>query len=322
MHFMETSEECWSAEMLRAAEAQIEEQKKAWEMKRFASLSTNDSQLNGMDAVNGTNDSSDTAGLLTFAHQDSVNQVKKKPGRPRAMLNSSQPDCTPSPSTRNLKPRRRGRTADSAPMLTSSATEAGLDSLVGVAEPRGESAGGAVCAVLESGRLSRAAGSIELDVLDGITIKCEDLKSSDDGHAAVRSSGRLQSNRKRTRSAVRSAEPAVSIEVADDAPLDSPGGKAVQAHSPRTRSRGSVNINLWTLDKKPLLPVVKVVPVGKCVAARVKDSATVSLTQSAEANGSCDPDHGDAGSAKKVKVLAGRSVFDMQESEPDLDVVG
>lgn len=41
--------------------------------------------------------------------------------------------------------------------------------------------------------------------------------------------------------------------------LDEEGGHPSSVHSPRTRSRGSVKINLWTLDESPL-PIVRMKP--------------------------------------------------------------
>ncbi|EFX80979.1 hypothetical protein DAPPUDRAFT_21484, partial [Daphnia pulex] len=74
LKYMESSEECWSAEQLRAAEAQIEEQKRAWELKRLATLSGNDDERGRLnDSIGGVSLEND-GGLLTYAHQDSVNQ--------------------------------------------------------------------------------------------------------------------------------------------------------------------------------------------------------------------------------------------------------
>ncbi|KAI9564810.1 hypothetical protein GHT06_008551 [Daphnia sinensis] len=74
LKYMESSEECWSAEQLRAAEAQIEEQKRAWELKRLATLTGNDDERGVLNDSNGGITLEPDDGLLTYSHQDSVNQ--------------------------------------------------------------------------------------------------------------------------------------------------------------------------------------------------------------------------------------------------------
>lgn len=262
LKFMETSEECWSAEQLRAAEAQIEEQKRAWELKRLAALSCNDDER-------GLNDSGacDGDGLLTYSHQDSVNQVKKKPGKSRNKLKSNQSDVTPSPepSLSGKRSRRRNNHVTEA-----KPTEALIKE---VAE--------------------RVAESVD----------CTSVSPAN------------QSRRKRGRAA--RSETATPEALLDDALGSSPTLNNTKSLSPRTRSRGSVNINLWTLDARPLIPsTVKATPSPKSVQNKVKDNCSPSPGVNEVFSNGCESESTPV-PTKKLKVLSSSDV----EPEPDLDVV-
>ena len=239
---MENSEACWSAEQLKAAEAQIEEQKKQWELRRVAALSGNDDERNGVDSLCGESD-----GLLTYSHQDSVNQVKKKSSRCRTRSRLSQPQ---------QQQQQQQQLVESQPLDT---------------------------AVNCNQRTQRRMKTQETDPDSGLTTP----------------------NRKRTRnSAARdgSVTPEVSLDIeSGDSPVMQNSGSA---HSPRTRSRGSVNINLWTLDNKSPLPGTKTSPT--CPKTNGCDSDKVAV--------------------KKLKTKSGAAVATCAtaadlETESDLDVV-
>lgn len=223
LKFVEKSEECWSAEQLRVAEAQIEEQKKNWEMKRMAAMSGNDND-ECFDAITGEPDSN---GLLTYS--DAVNQVKKKkPGRPRTKSNLSQsaavvgPVVTPSskqssPVKGNSGKRRSGRKQHQ--VATSN------DSL-------------------------ECFSTKEPLHITSVSIESEDRPESSTPDF---------SSRKRTRLSTRSEPVTPDLEtlVADESQsqiVSSSNSVTSRALSPRTRSRGAVKINLWSLDAKPHLP--------------------------------------------------------------------
>lgn len=229
MNFIENSEACWSAEQLKAAEAQIEEQKKQWELRRLAALTGNDDERNGGDSLCGESD-----GLLTYSHQDSVNQVKKKSSRCRTRSQISQP---------------QQQLAESQPLDT---------------------------AVNCNQRTERRMKTQEMDLDDGL----------------------MTPNRKRTRSSATrdgSVTPEVSLDIeSGDSPVLQNNSSA---HSPRTRSRGSVNINLWTLDSK----------------LGTKTSPTLPKT-----NG-CDSS--EKVPIKKLKMKPASAAAAELETESDLDVV-
>jgi len=316
MRFMEISEECWSAEQLRAAEAQIEEQKKAWELKRLASLSCNDDELVDHPSQSAAKMSEPEGGLLTFAHQDSVNQVNRKPGRPRSKTSLIQSDSTTpnSSAKRRGRPRRRGRSSPNCNV-----------SFEGKREGKEEES------EVNSGRSSRPSSS-------AATFQSQYASQSPDTE---------QTPRKRTRSAVRT-ETSISIDGFES--VDACGsaqanvsGNSSDSHSPRTRSRGTVNINLWTLDVKPLLPAAKTQlasPNSKVVSNKSKEVSSTSSDDKANSsgdsllpdsssptpssglvNGVCDLQTAEYDTPlKKIKLVD--STDPTEGGEQDLDVVG
>ena len=267
LKYMESSEECWSAEQLRAAEAQIEEQKRAWELKRLATLTGNDDERGILnDSIGGV--SLEPDGLLTYAHQDSVNQVKKKPGRPRSKSNLNRSVGTLSEPSRvggSSRGKRRNHLKGSEEVLETPSK----------------------CAVV--------------DCLADTTIT-----ETDDSQLCVTPE---QTKRKRTRVSLRSES--TTPDVSDDASSVSNNTKAL---SPRTRSRGTVNINLWTLDVKSLLPGVKGIPSPKTMSNKVKDECSPVPSNDVFSNG-CESEN--TIPSKKAK----RGLSTELDIDPDLDVV-
>lgn len=267
LKFMESSEECWSAEQLRAAEAQIEEQKRAWELKRLAALNENDDERVVLNDSIGGIPSDPDGGLLTYSHQDAVNQVKKKPGKSRNKSILSQSVDTPSETVQ-------------------------------------------VSATNHRKRRSRLQG---IELMEGLS-KTEAVFSAVDTSTIDDTDDRLrtpdQSKRKRTRR-VSSKRDSVS-HVPDDA---SPLSSNRKALSPRTRSRGSVNINLWTLDVKPLIPGTKGIPSPKSSCNKIKGSSPVPLGNDIFTNGDCELEN--SAPSKKVKRVLSTDL----DAEPDLDVI-
>merc|ERR1712071_649282 len=298
LKFMENSEACWSAEQLKAAEAQIEEQKKQWELRRVASLTgVDDERNNGLETLSNCADAEAVA-LLTYSHQDSVNQVKKKSGRSRTQSNLSQ-----SQSSSSFQSQPDGS-------VSSQRTE----------------------------RKTKKRHSVALVANNSHSLPCTDSskesKDSNDASEVVNRSptpGREQ--RRRTRNSA-TREQQRDGSVTPEVPLDgsSPPVSATNAHSPRTRSRGTVNINLWTLDRHPLLPGAKISPcptktlstnkakVGLAPATNPNPNLNPSVAaHSVDGNLSngCDPENVPV---KKVKLIATAAAADL-ETESDLDVV-
>lgn len=270
LKYMENSEECWSAEQLRAAEAQIEEQKRAWELKRLATLTVNDDER-GLNDSNGGVTLEPDDGLLTYSHQDSVNQVKKKSGRPRTKSNLNRSVGTPSNESRSSVP-TRGKRRNHLKVSDE------LKEPVEIETP------------------------LKAEVVDcpaDVTIT-----ETDDSQLCVTPE---QSKRKRTRVSLKSES--TTPDVSDDASSNN-----AKALSPRTRSRGTVNINLWTLDVKPLLPGVKtMLPSPKTTTNKVKDGSPVPCND-AFSNG-CESENNVP--SKKAK----RGLSTELDIDPDLDVI-
>ena len=112
--------------------------------------------------------------------------------------------------------------------------------------------------------------------------------------------------------------------------MPSGSSSSSSAHSPRTRSRGTVNINLWTLDVKPLLPTTATaspssVSPKAATSLNKPSSDTVAGVDSASpmasvvTNGSCDSppvvDH----DAAAVKLSESTDAF-LDAADQDLDV--
>ena len=253
---METSEECWSAEQLRLAEAQIEEQKRTWELKRLAALSGNGEEKNGLNDSVGNPEAD---GLLTYAHQDAANQVvKRKPGRPRSSKsNLNQSVASSDAATPVSETKRRGR--KKAVVKTVSAPS----ELVTVKK--------------------------EVDLLES-SVDCTPDRP----------------RRRRNHNATLSDASESFVE--DCSPVSSQS----KALSPRTRSRGSVNINLWTLDVKPLLPGAT--RGGASPNKNLKDGSSPVPDFVALSNGDVNADS--PVPSKKARIAS----LDL-DADPDLDVV-
>lgn len=304
LKFMETSEECYSADQLRAAEALIEEQKRAWELKRLAALSGNDDER-GLDASGALEPD---GGLLTYSHQDAVNQVKNKPGRPRkknkVKLNQEVLAPSPAPSNGDCSSTVKQRTRRNNHL-----------DLANSFEPTEE-----VLVIKESeSPLWKADSSMS--------------EATECTPSATPPPSRLKRKRMRRNPLTSeqslddsiSDSPAISssVKVVVDSPLVPSSAKAV---SPRTRSRGTVNINLWTLDAKPqITAVARGTPSPRSAQAQIKVKDRCSPCPTAIAsvnelvsNGCSVESESVVVPNKKVKLVGPPK---LSETEPDLDVV-
>lgn len=277
LKFMENYEECWSAEQLRAAEAQIEEQKRAWELKRLATLAENDDE-NGLLADPTCGPAEIEAGLLTFSQQDAANQVKRKPAKTRTNKSSNISNqsvaSSPEPSGAVARRRRRNHTRD----LSDNTNES----------------------------VSSSKEVVSKTVLE----PSSSLSGTPDSSLCVTPEN---SRRKRTRKSLRSQSATPEVSQDESASQASNNGKTL---SPRTRSRGSVNINLWTLDVKPL-PGAKALPSPRSASGRVKDGCSPLPATDAVVSNGCDSEGGGGVASKRVK----RAIATDGDAEPDLDVV-
>lgn len=203
MKFLESSDDGWAAEAERMA-AEIEQQKKEWELGRLQALKEEEERM----AHNSDED------LITYPSVDAHNQVniKKKKGKGR-----SQTQATDT---------RKGR------------------------------AGGRV----RKGKYESSSSESEEESDD----ESEDEQMSD--LCDTSSSEEVYSfAQKKLRTGRVSGENKTNPEGMSNSHSKSPKVlfSKVSEDSPRTRSRGRVKINLWTLDVNPVLPGERPVPFSR-----------------------------------------------------------
>ncbi|GJQ75801.1 hypothetical protein Trydic_g17871 [Trypoxylus dichotomus] len=219
MRFIEETEAAWSAEQLAAAEREIEEKKLEWERNRLAAMKEEEERR--------ARELEEENELLTFSREDATNQVSNKTKKaPRDR------DFTPTVRRLNRKSVNR-----SSSMLSrterlnnrrhystrKSVHRQSLVNKVKVVEDEVEET------------TNDSKSSID-DIKSELDHSCEDEKVISDNQI-------------------------VNFD-ADEGSLDSEAdsfktSNHVDHNSPRTRSRGTVAIDLWTLDINPVLPGVK-----------------------------------------------------------------
>lgn len=229
MRFIEETEAAWSAEQLAAAEREIEEQKREWEENRLAAMREEQERR--------AREMEEEADILTYSREDATNQVSAKSKKISGKLNSS-----------GKKVRRVVRNAKSK------ADKNGEAEVTVVKKPKTNRM---------SLRKSNAKNE-EIEVLDDNT----QMSMSSDVDV-VKVNG--DSNDSNSKWSCTSEE----IDIQNSESSDSDSLTSIPKHvlepnrvdhnSPRTRSRGTVEINLWTLDVSPILPGVK--PVKVCTAS-------------------------------------------------------
>lgn len=188
MNFVEETDTALSAEQLAAAEAEIEHQKREWEMGRLQAMKEEEERR--LRLADEDDDS-----LLTFSRVDSKNQVNNNSGSGKIPVGG------------HIK---------------------GRENVLGGKEI-GE---------------NHDSGSRSDDSESECTIE-NDTPTTSDGECGSGSESDLDVRVKRRYSKQYS------------------NNHVTSNNSPRTRSRGSVSINLWTLDVSPILPGVK--PIGEHV---------------------------------------------------------
>jgi hypothetical protein len=244
MKFIEETESAWSAEQLAAAEREIEEQKREWEQNRLAAMREEEERR--ARELEEEND------LLTFSREDATNQVsssktkkvnntstaKKLVHKKRAMKNRQQ-TCNKSPRSKKLMKK----------MIQNKYTSDRSIAKAKLTRKR-----------YNRRRLTRQS-----------TAKKEDTNTedSDDSQCSKSVDYSLVSRKINgdTDSSIDDHTDDQSESDSRSIVLKTPTNH-VDNNSPRTRSRGTVAINLWTLDVSPILPGVK--PVKNSPSQSVK----------------------------------------------------
>ncbi|XP_014611101.1 PREDICTED: helicase domino isoform X2 [Polistes canadensis] len=212
MKFVEESEGAFSAAQLAAAERELEEQKKEWEMDRLRALREEEERRMRL--------ADDDEKPLTFGREDAQNQVNSANNSKKLVSKKVRQGS----SGGNRRRRRRGSrkrnsrsTRESSESETDTTTESDSDSQ-------------------------------EEDVV-------EDSLDEESSHTESQSQGDEEDEEEETdnrNDSERGSYPKRNNR--SNKPCDQ---NHFDLNSPRTRSRGNVKINLWTLDVSPILPGVK-----------------------------------------------------------------
>ncbi|PNF36884.1 hypothetical protein B7P43_G08882 [Cryptotermes secundus] len=207
MKFVEDTEAVWSAEQLAAAEAEIEQQKREWELGRLQVLKE--------EADRRTRVTDDDEQLLTFSHEDAHNQVNNSTGP----SNSDESKRSVVGGSRRSRGGSRGRGG------------------------RGR------------GRSRNYSGAQNFSASDGDTSSCNDVNAASSVDEEEEESDEKDSTGDESYIGSRYCRNSGNRK-----PPIPNNHRLISPNSPRTRSSGTVSINLWTLDVSPILPGLK--PVG------------------------------------------------------------
>ncbi|KAK0093865.1 hypothetical protein PV326_012451 [Microctonus aethiopoides] len=211
MNFIEESDGAFTAAQLAAAERELEQQKKEWELDRLRALREEEERRMRM--------ADDDEKPLTFSREDAQNQVNNTSNSKRLGSNKNRRKIVP--SRRNT----RSYSNKSCEMRESSESETETTS-----ESESESQEDLVEDSHDEESSHTESQSQDDDDDEGV--------EGDESQNDSENGGRYSRRRGRYRKANYSKN-------------------HLDLNSPRTRSRGNVKINLWTLDVSPILPVVK-----------------------------------------------------------------
>nr|XP_050859524.1 helicase domino isoform X2 [Vespula vulgaris] len=206
MKFVEESEGTFSAAQLAAAERELEEQKKEWEMDRLRALREEEERRMRL--------ADDDEKPLTFGREDAQNQVNSA-NNSKKLVNKKVPQGRR--RRRGSRKRNSRSTRESSESETETTTESDSDSQ-------------------------------EEDVV-------EDSLDEESSHTESQSQGDEEDEEEETdnrNDSERGTYPKRNNR--SNKPCDQ---NHFDLNSPRTRSRGNVKINLWTLDVSPILPGIK-----------------------------------------------------------------
>lgn len=244
MKFVEESEGAFSAAQLAAAERELEEQKKEWELDRLRALREEEERRMRL--------ADDDEKPLTFGREDAQNQVNSTAakGGSRRLVNKR----LMVPSRRSLRRRggsrkRRARELSSESENETTSTESDSDSE------------------------SQEEDVVE-DSLDEESSHTESQSQEDEGEEEEGEDGEGEGEEKEESDEEEEAGEGNEDGRANNRDDSERGGgfsrrkgrlagsgsctrNHFDLNSPRTRSRGNVQINLWTLDVSPILPGVK-----------------------------------------------------------------
>lgn len=245
MRFVEESEGAFSAAQLAAAERELEEQKKEWELDRLRALREEEERRMRL--------ADDDEKPLTFGREDAQNQVNSTAAKGGSKRLVSKRLMVP--SRRSLRRRRSGIRKRRTRELSS------------------ESENETTSTESDSDSESQDEDVVE-DSLDEESSHTESQSQGDEGEEEEGEGGEGGSGEKEEGDEEEEAGEGNEDERTNNRDDSERGGgfsrrkgrlagsgscsrNHFDLNSPRTRSRGNVQINLWTLDVSPILPGVK-----------------------------------------------------------------
>ncbi|XP_014482898.1 PREDICTED: uncharacterized protein LOC106748666 [Dinoponera quadriceps] len=252
MRFIEESEGSFSTAQLAAAERELEEQKKEWELDRLRALREEEERRMRLA-------DDDEEKPLTFGREDAQNQVNSAAANrsgPKRLVNKR----LPVPSRRSSRRRgggggggvrnARGRARRESSSRSESETTTSTES--------------------ESESESQEEEDVVEDSLDEESSHTESQSQGDEGEGEEEGDKGDDEGEEEEDASEGNEDSRANSNGGNDAERGEglprrrgrlAGGTCGRNHfdlnSPRTRSRGNVKINLWTLDVSPILPGVK-----------------------------------------------------------------
>lgn len=340
MRFIEETEAAWSAEQLAAAEREIDEQKREWEQNRLAAL--REEEKRRARELEEEND------MLTYSREDATNQV----------------------STKNRKLNVQGASSSSSSGVKKSVRKAETNKV------RVVKRGGAKGKNLRNKLIVNVKKDIVSDSDSDVKVKSrcrkQESKTEDESNSSIKNESKTEivstvnDMEESSQTPTENSDSTYNSKVnggGTDSDFKSDSGEEddeensdssssydnatpippnhVDHNSPRTRSRGTVAINLWTLDVSPILPGVKPVknapPVHNCRRERrnkdkdedenkksVKRSGTSTPTENKDGKGNNNrkigrvKNSGSSDDNKKVKFSKGGNKIKSSEEEESL----
>ncbi|XP_025993752.2 helicase domino isoform X2 [Solenopsis invicta] len=244
MKFVEESEGAFSAAQLAAAERELEQQKKEWELDRLRALREEEERRMRL--------ADDDEKPLTFGREDAQNQVNStaaKGGSRRLVSKKLMVPSRRSLRRRGGNRRRRARKLSSESEIETTSTESDSDS-----ESQEEDVVEDSLDEESSHTESQSQGDEgeEEEGEDDEGEGGENEESDEEEEAGEGNEDRRANNRDDSERGGGFSRRKGRL---------AGSGSCTRNHfdlnSPRTRSRGNVQINLWTLDVSPILPGVK-----------------------------------------------------------------
>ncbi|KAG7202049.1 hypothetical protein KM043_004730 [Ampulex compressa] len=227
MKFVEESEGAFSAAQLAAAERELEEQKKEWELDRLRALREEEERRMRL--------ADDEEKPLTFGREDAQNQVNSA-SHSRKLGNKKLP-----PSRRSLRRASSRGARESSESETETTTESESESQEDVVEDSLDEE--------SSHTESQSQGDEGEEEEEEDEDEDEEEEEEDDEEEEEEEEEKEETEGRNEKGGGYSKRKNRSEK--------SFGQNHFDLNSPRTRSRGNVKINLWTLDVSPILPGIK-----------------------------------------------------------------